>query len=54
MKLIPTYSKNEKTMGVLNLFPHIQITDSLYLVRHYTYKRKKFALWFLIKIKESA
>lgn len=51
MKLIPTYPKNEKTMEVLNLFPHIQITDSLYIVRQHTYKRKKFALWFLRKIK---
>ena len=38
-----------KVENVLGIFPHIKLTKNLYFIRMYTYERKKFSLWFLVK-----
>ena len=38
-----------KIENVLPLFPHIQITKNIYLIRSHSYEKRKFCIWRLIK-----
>ena len=51
--MIKRYKKSTIERVIELGFPHIKITENLYLIRNKTYEKAKISIWFLAKAKKN-